>query len=121
MNEVLKKERGKCVPIVITPEIREQIKFFKERLLLIYDDPTMSSEFDVRTIDIIFNELDDYDRNLLFAYYAIADCKYSNLAKLFNVSQPVILRKITTILNKIKELNDTIRTPNNEPRCYPDN
>lgn len=121
MNEVLKKPRGKCVPIVITPQIREQIKSFKERLMIIYNDPTMSSEFDVRTIDIIFNELDDYDRNLLFAYYALADCKYSQLAKLFNVSAPVMLRKINMIQNKIKELNDTVRTPNNEPRCYLDN
>lgn len=119
MNEVIKKSKRKCVPIVITPEIREQIKFFKERLIEIGDNPTESSEFDARTIDIILNELDDYDRNILIAYYAIADGSSTKLSTVFNISPPIIIRKIKLIHNKIQELNDVPKTANNKPRCNP--
>lgn len=119
MNEILVKPRQKCVPIVITPEIKEQIKIFKDNLIEIRDTPCLSSTFDARTVDIILNELDDYDRNVLIAYYSIADCSYVKLSSLFGISPPVLHRKIKLILNKIKELNDTPKSPNNQPRGYP--
>ena len=120
MNEVLKKERQKCVPIIITPEIRDKIRLFKERLTYILEDPTISSEFDAKTIDIILNQLDDYDRNFLIAFYELADCSVTKLSRIFNISIPVVKRKIKLIHNKIKELNDIPKSANNKPRCNPD-
>lgn len=119
MNEIITKKRIKCVPIVITPEIKEQIRIFKDNLLEIRVNPEYSSEFDAKTIDIVLNDLDDYDRNVLIAFYSIADCSYVKLSSLFGISPPVLHRKIKLILNKIKELNDTPKSPNNQPRGYP--
>ena len=120
MNEIIKKDRCKCLPIVITPEMRAKIKFFKERLTYLLENPTESSEFDAKTIDIVLNQLDDYDRNMLFAYYELADCSVTSLSRIFNISIPVIKRKIKMIHNKIKELNDVPKSTNNKPRCNPD-
>lgn len=119
MNEILVKKKRKCVPLVITPEIKDQIRIFKERLIDCGNRPDETSEFDANTIDIVINRLDDYDTNLLIAYYTIGDCSASKLAKIFNTSQPVIRRKITLIHDKIKELNDVPKTANNQPRYNP--
>lgn len=121
MNEVLKKSTYKCVPIVITPKIRQEIKMFKENLEDIRDTPYKSSEFDARTIDIILNELDDYDRNLIIAYYAIGECSYAKLSRAIGISQPVLFRKLNLIHEKIKEINDTPKSAHNKPRGCSDN
>ena len=121
MNDIYKKLNSKCVPLVITPQVREHIRLFKESLQCIKDDPTISSEFDARTIDIILNELDDYDRNLLIAYYSIAESSVAKLSRLIGISQPVIHRKLKVIHKKIIDLNDTPKTVNNKPRGDIDN
>lgn len=119
MNEILVKEKQKCVPLVITPEIKEQIRIFKERLIDCANRPDETSEFDANTVDIVVNQLDDYDTNLLIAYYTIGDCSATKLARIFGTSQPVIRRKIMLIHDKIKELNNVPKTANNQPRYNP--
>lgn len=121
MNEIITKEKIKCVPIVITPEIKEEVRLFKENLEYLRDNPECSSDFDVRTINIILNELDDYDRNILIAFYTLADTRVCNLSRLFNISTSVLSNRINNIMNKIKELNDTPKSPHNKPRGNPDN
>lgn len=120
MNEIIKKARIKCVPIVITPEIREQIRLFKERLTYLLDHPELSSEFDAKTIDIVLNQLDDYDRNILIAYYELANCSITSLSRIFNISPTVLKRRIKIIHNKIIELNDVPKSSNNKSSCNPD-
>lgn len=119
-NEIIKKKRVKCVPIVITPELKEQIRSFKELLIDIRDNPEETSEFDAKTIDIVLNDLDDYDRNLILAYFRIANGSYAELSRLLGIPTPLLNRKIKSILNKIQELNDIPKTANNQPRCNTD-
>ena len=121
MNEVYRKKHLKSVPLIITPEIKHHISLFKESLQCMKDNPEESSAFDARTIDIILNELDDYDKNLLIAYYSIADCCYSKLSKLIGISSQVIHRRLKLIHKKIQEINDTPKSTYNQPRCNPDN
>ena len=119
MNEVLKKKGVRSGQITITPETKQQIQTFKDRLIDIASRPDETSEFDVRTVDIIFNELDDYDRNLLIAYYAIADCNTNSLGRILCCGPQVVFRRIKMIQNKIRTLNDTPKHPRNQPRINP--
>lgn len=108
------------IPLVITPEIKRQIADFKQRLMDIKDHPEESSDYDVRTIDIILNELIDYDRNFIIAYYTIANCNKCELARIMGTSPPVIADRLKNIVKIIHKLNDVPKTPNNQPRSYPD-
>lgn len=119
MTEVIKKKGVRSGPITITPAIRQQIKEFRERLIMTGSMPEETSAFDARTIDIIINELDDYDRNMILAYYSVADGSPMLLARLLKVSPPVVIRRMRKIVNKIKELNDIPKSPNNKPRVNP--
>ena len=60
--DIIRKRRGKCLAIKIDDDIRNQIKSFKDRLLemYIYDE---LPELDRIAINIILNDLDEYDRN----------------------------------------------------------
>jgi DNA-directed RNA polymerase specialized sigma subunit len=118
MNEVeiLKKPVGKSVPLTITKEIREHIKIFKDNLQYMYNDRTLTSNFDMNTIHIILNVLDDYDRNLLIAYYSVAECNISKLEEVLGVSKQALSRRLKLIEEKIKELNDVPKTIYNQPR-----
>lgn len=117
-NQIIKANRTNGIPLIITPEVKEQIKNFKSRLMDMRDHPEETSDFDVRTIDIILNELSDYDRNFIIAYYELAESSATKLGRLFNISQPLVVYKIKAILKKIKNLNDTPKTDNNKPRTY---
>lgn len=119
MNEIYVKRNNRIVPLNITPEMKEEIKTFKERLIDMRNRPDETSDFDVRTVDIIMNELDDCDRNLLIAFYSIADCSTGNLAKIMHCNYNTILIRIRKLIKKIQTLNDTPRTDNNKPRVNP--
>lgn len=115
MTETILKA-GKNVPITITPEIRKHIELYKKRLQEMADQPDETSEFDRITIDIIINKLCDYDRNIICAYYTIAECSPTKLARLLGSSQSVISHKVKKIHKLITELNDTPKTHYNNPR-----
>lgn len=118
MTEIYKKD-GKCLPITIDSTIRSKIDSFRTRLIQMAEQPDETSAFDVTTIDIILNKLDDYDRNLLIAYYAVADCSPTKLGNALGIDRTLIHRKITKIINDIKKLNDTTKSPFNRTRvCY---
>lgn len=119
MTETYKKTGKKSVPLVITPEMKAEIKDFKDRLVDAASRPDETSEFDRHSVDIIMNELDDYDRNLLIAYYALTDCNAKRLASILNVTDKTVAFHIKKIMNKIKTLNDTPKTPRNQPRINP--
>ena len=119
MTEVYRKHYSR--PIYITPEMKARIQEYRDSLIEIANNPELSSEFDARTINIVLNELNDYDRNFILAYYAIANGVKGDLAKAFNCTFNAIHRRIIEITNKIKELNDTPRTTYNQPRANTDN
>jgi hypothetical protein len=110
----MKKARSK--DITITPEVRKAINSFKKRLkeMAKYGDET--SAFDVRTIDIILNELDDYDRNILCAYYSIAECRPFKLASYLGINSSIVCHRIKRIHTQIKKLNNVHKSNFNLPR-----
>lgn len=116
----LTKDKGKHLPIVITPEVRNEVSSFKKRLeqMAEYEDET--SYFDVKTIEIILNELDDYDRNILLAFYSCANCSSTILGKLLGISSSVAGTRVKSIQKKIKKLNNVPKTIHNPTRCNPD-
>lgn len=98
----LKKDKGKSVPIKITSDLQRSIISFKKRLI------EMSENGEVRDIDHkvirrIINELDDYDANILIAYFDIAECSCSKLAKILGVTPSIVHTRIKNILNRLKQ------------------
>lgn len=103
-------------PITINKEVRKTIESFKNRLIEMAKQPDETSAFDARTIDIIVNELDDYDRNILIAYYAIADGSPSVLSKYLGISHSLVNNNINRIKRQIKQLNNVPKSNFNMPR-----
>ena len=103
MNEtiILKKEKGKSFPIKITPTIRKRIYNFKLRLkeMAVYDNIGKKYE---DLVYYILNDLDEYDLNLLIAYYELADCSASRLGKILNVEPSNINSRINNIQKKCR-------------------
>lgn len=90
------------------------------RLIQMAGEEDETSDFDRTTVDIITNQLDDYDRNILLAYYAVADCSPTKLAKLLGINNSSISHKIKRIIKIIKSKNATPKTAHNHPRKYLD-
>lgn len=101
MDEIMKKPKGKCIPYVINDEVRKRIRSFSEMLAEMKNDYGSMSE-QARTIDIILNELDAFDRNFIIAYYEYGESP-SILGKLFGVSPAVILSRVKKIIKTIQE------------------
>jgi DNA-directed RNA polymerase specialized sigma subunit len=80
------------------------IKSFKLRYRQIlesdYDDEVRP--IDKITITVILNELDEFDQNILIAYYAIADSSSTKLAKVFGVAPSVITSRINKIQKYVR-------------------
>ena len=110
------RKKGKCVPITITDDVRKQIESFRYRLEQMANQPDETSEFDVETIRIILNELCDYDRNILLAYFGVANCSPSALGQLLGVSGSVITYKIKKLKEKIISNNHATKSRYNMPR-----
>lgn len=107
-------------PLKITKEVREEIRVFKQRLMEMASQPDETSAFDARTIHLIMNELDDYNRNILLAYYSVAGCSATALANLFGVSPTVIYTRLRRITNAIRKSNHEKKTYLNQPRIQID-
>jgi hypothetical protein len=107
---------GKCIPITINDDVRQQIESFKIRLEQMASQPDETSEYDAETIRIILNDLCDYDRNILIAYYGVADCSPTALGKLLGVSCMVITNKIRKLKEKIIKENNVTKSIYNLPR-----
>lgn len=103
-------------PITINQEVRNSVESFKKRLIEMAEQPDETSEFDARTVDIILNELDDYDRNIILAYYAIANTSPTILSNYLGISRQLIQRNIIRIIKQIKKLNDVPKSNFNMPR-----
>lgn len=103
--DILKKSRGKSVAIKIDDDIRAQIKAFKDRLIEMseYDE---LRDIDIKTIQFIINELDEYDRNILIAFYAVADQSPSKLGRMLGVSPNNIIYQLKKIQTYVRNRID---------------
>lgn len=121
MSEVIRKEGVKSAPLTITDAMKEDIYMFKQNMLYMYDRPELTSEFDCRTIEIVLQELDDYDKNFIIGFYIFSDGNIKQYAKLLSCTERTVSVRVNKILDKIKELNNAVRTDNNKPRInFPD-
>lgn len=98
----LKKEKGKSFPLRIDTNLQLRIKSFKDRLkeMCDYDEVSPTHQ---HIIKYILNDLDEYDRNLLIAFYDYAECSPTKLAKLFAVDASNINSRIKKIQTKCKQ------------------
>lgn len=110
------KGRGRSRIITITPEVRQAVALFEKRLIEMAAQPDETSEFDAKSIYLILNELDEYEKNILLAYYSIAQCSPTALGRLLGVNNSVICHRINKILNNLKKLNDAPKSTFNCPR-----
>lgn len=105
--------------IIIPDDVKTKLNQFKDSLREQMEDPTITSAFDAETIRIIFEELDDAERNILLVFYGVCNADYGVAGKVFNCCAGTLQKRITPILNKIISLNDTPKTIYNCPRECP--
>lgn len=110
------KRGRKPVQLSITPELKSQITHFRARLEEMASYPDETSEFDAETIRIILYELDDVDRNIILAYYGVANNSPTTLARLLGTTHYIIQLRVKRITTQIKNLNNANKTPYNLPR-----
>lgn len=115
-KKCLSKKGRKPVQLSITPELKSQITHFRARLEEMTSYPDETSEFDVETVRIILYELDDVDRNIILAYYGVANNSPTTLARLLGTTPEIIRLRIRRITIQIKKLNNANKTPYNLPR-----
>lgn len=96
------KDKGKFIPYTITPDIQKRISSFKKRLKEMDKNDEVSTQHS-KIIKYLFNRLDEYDLNLLIAYYEIANQSPSALAKILNISPSVINSRIKKIISQCKQ------------------
>lgn len=98
---VIRKNRGKSKPIRIDSSVQNKVRKFKIRLQEMSDNNEVRL-IDNKVISYILNNLDDYDANILIAYYDIAECSPTALGKMMGVSASVITSRIKKIIKKIQ-------------------
>lgn len=98
--DIIKKRSGKCQPIIIDDNLKYQIKSFKNRLLEMrkYEEVPLREQL---IIDSIFNDLDEYDRNILIAAQIVTS--KTSLGRLLGTTHSVVYSRI----NKINQLLKT--------------
>lgn len=114
MIDILKKPHGKSNAIIINSEVRHHVKAFKHRLKEMAESPDNEvRDIDKESISVILNDLDEFDQNILIAFYAVANCSPSALAKLFGVKPTVI----TSRIKKIQKYVHNRVTSNTDDSC----
>ena len=98
----LKKSKGKSFPIPITSETQRSVSSFKKRLAQMALNKDVDEKY-ITIIHYILNELDDYDLNLLIAYYDLADGKPTRLSKIFDVDPNNIQSRIKKIIKSCQQ------------------
>lgn len=98
------------------PEVKDLVQEFKRRLIDTASRPDETSAFDVETVRIIMEELNDTDRAILLTCYGICDGSTYQTSKIFKTSNTMIAYRLKKIMKYIKEHNDTPRTTYNLPR-----
>lgn len=109
---IIRKPNGKSKAIRIDHSTQTAVKSFKNRYrqILESDCDDEVRPIDKITITVILNELDEFDQNILIAFYAIADSSPSRLAKLFGVAPSVITSRINKIQNYVRNRSIALAT-----------
>lgn len=111
---VMKKPSGKSKAIIIDYRTQSIIRSFKERYRELLDTDDEVRDIDKISIRVILNELDEFDQNILIAYFAIADSSPTKLAKVFGVAPSVITSRINKIVKYVRNRVLAITTQSDE-------
>lgn len=107
---ILKKPNGKSKAIVIDYQTQSIIRSFKERYRELLNTDDEVRDIDKISIQVILNELDEFDQNILISFYSIADSSPTKLAKIFGVAPSVITSRVSKIIkyvrNRVLEIID---------------
>lgn len=107
--DIIRKPRGKCSAIIINDSVRTAVKNFKLRLQEMSDSPDDECrDIDRHSIKVILNDLDEFDQNILIAFYAIADCSPTILARTLGVEPSVITSRIKKIRADVRNRVNSI-------------
>lgn len=107
---ILKKPNGKSKAIVIDHQTQSSIKSFKDRYRELLNTDDEIRPIDKITISVILNDLDEFDQNILIAYYAIAGGSAATLARVFGVNSSVITSRINKIIKYVRNRVESIST-----------
>lgn len=105
---ILKKPNGKSKAIIIDYQTQSIIRSFKDRYRELLNTEDEVRDIDKTSIQVILNELDEFDQNILIAYFAIADSSPSKLAKVFGVAPSVITSRINKIIKYVRTRSTAI-------------
>lgn len=100
--DIIRKSNGKSSTIIIDDQVRKEIKSVKKRYEELLNTDDEIRDIDKISISIILNELDEFDQNILIAFFTIADSSPSLLAKMFGVSPSVITSRVNKIIKNVK-------------------
>lgn len=99
---ILKKPNGKSKAIIIDYQTQSTIKSFKERYRELLQSDDEIRDIDKLSIQVILNDLDEFDQNILIAYYAIAGGSAATLARVFGVNSSVITSRVSRIIKYVR-------------------
>jgi hypothetical protein len=105
---VLKKPNGKSKAIIIDYQTQSIIKSFKERYRELLNTDDEIRPIDKITISVVLNELDEFDQNILIAFYALADSSPTKLGKVMGVAPSVITNRINKIIKYVRNRSSVI-------------
>lgn len=106
--DIIKKSKGKSSTIIIDDQVRKEIKSVKKRYEELLDTDDEIRDIDKISISVILNELDEFDQNILIAYFTIADSTPTKLARLFGVAPSVISSRVNKIIKYVHNRSITI-------------
>lgn len=105
---IIKKPSGKSKAIIIDYRTQSIIRSFKERYRELLNTDDEVRDIDKISIQVILNELDEFDQNILIAYFAMADSSPTKLAKVFGVAPSVITNRINKIIKYVRNRSTAI-------------
>lgn len=107
---IIKKPSGKSSAITIDYQTQSDIRSFKNHYRELLQTEDEVRPIDKITIEVILNELDEFDQNILIAFYAIAESSPTKLAKVFGVAPSVITSRIKKIQKYVHNRSAAIAT-----------
>lgn len=117
--DIIRKDKGKCSAIIINEAVQREVHNFKIRLKEMAESPDDECRpIDKFSIQVILNELDEFDQNIIIAYYSLADCSFTTLGRTLGVEGGVIRSRInkiqTYVRNRATQLADEYLKSNND-------
>lgn len=102
--DIIRKDKGKCSAIIINEAVQRAVHSFKVRLKEMAESPDDECrDIDKLSIQVILNELDEFDQNILIAFHGLANCSPTTLGRTLGVEGGVIRSRIVKIRKYVRD------------------